>query len=206
MVLAEEALPGREQALMPVGNHSVLGTSMIGPFPEYTEQAVFGLGCFWGAEKIFWQLPGVYSTAVGYSAGFTPNPSYEEVCTGKTGHNEVVLVVFDTRMLSYQQLLAVFWEGHDPTQFMQQGNDAGTQYRSGVYTFSDQQQAQAKASKSRYNELTTESLAKSVVTEIEPVQAFYYAEDYHQQYLAKNTMGYCGHVTIDKTNRPRFSE
>ena len=206
MVLPEEALPGREQALKPTGDHVVLKTKMLEPFPDYTEQAVFGLGCFWGAEKIFWQLPGVVSTAVGYAAGFTPNPSYEEVCTGKTGHNEVVLVVFDPRVLSYQQLLAVFWESHDPTQLMQQGNDVGTQYRSGIYTFSDQQQALAKTSRDRYNQLINEQLASSIVTEIEPVKTFYYAEDYHQQYLAKNPMGYCGHVSIENTNRPRFSE
>lgn len=206
MVLPSEALLGSEQVLKPQGSHYVLGSKMLAPFPEYTEQAVFGLGCFWGAEKIFWQLPGVYSTAVGYSAGFTVNPSYEQVCTGKTGHNEVVLVVFDARVLSYQQLLAVFWESHDPTQLMQQGNDVGTQYRSGIYTFSDQQQTLAEASMRRYNELMIESLARPVVTEIEAAQAFYYAEDYHQQYLAKNPMGYCGHVPIEQTNRPPFSE
>ena len=206
MVLPQEALPGREQALNPTEPHFVLGSAMTAPFPEHTEQAVFGLGCFWGAEKIFWQLPGVHTTAVGYSAGFTPNPSYEEVCTGKTGHNEVVLVVFDPSLISFQQLLAVFWESHDPTQWMQQGNDVGTQYRSGVYTCSDQQQQLAQASRNRYNELIDASLGRAVVTEIEAVKAFYYAEDYHQQYLAKNPLGYCGHVSIDKTDRPRFSE
>ena len=206
MVLPEEALTGRDQALMPNDAHFVLGTSMTAPFEGNAMQAVFGLGCFWGAEKIFWQLPGVYSTAVGYSAGYTPNPSYEEVCTGKTGHNEVVLVVFDPALLSYQQLLSVFWESHDPTQLMQQGNDVGTQYRSGIYTFSDQQQALAKASRTYYNERIKATLGKTITTEIEPMKVFYYAEDYHQQYLAKNPMGYCGHVAIDKTNRPRFSQ
>ena len=158
MVLPEEALAGREEPIVLVEPHFVLGSSMLPPFPSGTQQAVFGLGCFWGAEKIFWQLAGVHTTAVGYAAGFTKNPSYEEVCTGKTGHNEVVLVVFDPEQISYQQLLQVFWEGHNPAQFMQQGNDVGTQYRSGIYTFSEEQQAEAEASRNRYDQQMQESV------------------------------------------------
>jgi peptide-methionine (S)-S-oxide reductase len=162
------------------------------PFPEGTEQAVFGLGCFWGAEKAFWQAPGVYTTAVGYAGGFTKNPTYEEVCSGRTGHNEVVLVVFKTAEASYEEMLRLFWEGHDPTQGMRQGNDVGTQYRSGIYTYSDAQREAALASKEMYAGRLGEAGYGEVTTEVEPAGPFYYAEDYHQQYLAKNPNGYCG--------------
>ena len=188
----DEALPGRDQPITVAPDHFVLGTPTKPPFPEHTEQAVFGLGCFWGAEKAFWQLPGVYTTAVGYAAGFTPNPTYEEVCSGLTGHNEVVLVVFDPRKISYAELLSAFWESHDPTQGMRQGNDRGTQYRSGIYTFTDQQAAAAEESRRRYEEQLHAAGYGAITTEIIPAGEFYYAEDYHQQYLAKNPGGYCG--------------
>ena len=187
-----EALPGRD-ARMPVPeSHFVNGHRLQAPFPAGLETAMFGLGCFWGAEKKFWQLPGVYSTAVGYAAGLTPNPTYREVCTGMTGHNEAVLVVFDPKSVSYDDLLRVFWESHDPTQGMRQGNDVGTQYRSGIYVYSDAQRAAAEASRDRYQgELSREGHGR-ITTEIVPAPEFYYAEDYHQQYLAKNPDGYCG--------------
>ncbi len=172
--------------------HFVLGAPLLPPFPETMQQALFGLGCFWGAERKFWQLDGVYTTAVGYAAGITPNPTYQEVCTGMTGHNEVVLVVFDPEQIRYQQLLAVFWEAHDPTQGMRQGNDVGTQYRSGIYTFSDEQQQLAEASRDAYQQALSQNGFRKITTEILPAPAFYYAEDYHQQYLAKNPNGYCG--------------
>jgi peptide-methionine (S)-S-oxide reductase len=192
MVSREDALPGRDEPLFVPETHEVLGTPLQGPWPEGTETAVFGMGCFWGAERMFWELDGVYSTAVGYAAGLTPNPSYEEVCSGLTGHNEVVLVVFDPSQVSYDQLLKTFWEGHDPTQGMRQGNDVGTQYRSGIYVYSDAQRAAAEASKERYQEALTAARYGAITTEILDAPEFYYAEHYHQQYLAKVPNGYCG--------------
>jgi peptide-methionine (S)-S-oxide reductase len=192
MIDPDDALPGRDQAMPVAAAHFVNGNPITPPWPEGHEQAVFGMGCFWGAERKFWEAPGVYSTAVGYTAGFTPNPSYEEVCSGKTGHNEVVLVVFDANETSYDAMLRVFWEDHDPTQGMRQGNDAGTQYRSGVYTFDETQASQAKASLAVYQAELIEAGYGPITTEIVESGPFYYAEDYHQQYLAKNPMGYCG--------------
>src|SRR6266852_2573951 len=187
-----EALPGRAERMPVPPRHTVLGTPLAPPYPEGMEVAHFGMGCFWGAEKAFWQLDGVYTTAVGYAAGYTPNPTYREVCTGKTGHNEVVRVVFDPRRISYQQLLRVFWEGHDPTQGMRQGGDTGTQYRSGIYCATPQQKAAAEASREAYQrELQMAGYGKTT-TEILDAPEFYFAEDYHQQYLAKNPGGYCG--------------
>ncbi|MEH6580498.1 MAG: peptide-methionine (S)-S-oxide reductase MsrA [Halioglobus sp.] len=172
--------------------HYVNGHQLTAPFPEGMEKAIFGMGCFWGVERMFWQLPGVYTTAAGYSAGQTASPSYAEVCSGLTGHNEVVLVVFDPAVVSYQQLLQVFWEGHDPTQGMRQGNDRGTQYRSGVYTFSSVQADLAVQSKDLFQKALQQAGKGDITTEIVPASEFYYAEDYHQQYLAKNPGGYCG--------------
>ena len=189
---ANEALPGREKAITIPENHFVTGNVIIPPFPGHIEEAMFGLGCFWGAERKFWQQQGVFSTAVGYSGGYTPNPRYEELCTGLTGHNEVVKVFFDPGKISYQQLLIIFWESHNPTQGMQQGNDKGTQYRSGIYTYSDEQQSKALDSKKHYqNQINLLRLAQ-ITTEIQKASTFYYAENYHQQYLAKNPQGYCG--------------
>lgn len=189
---ASEALPGRDHA-MPVSEaHFVLGTPMTPPFPEGSEEIVFGLGCFWGAERKFWELDGVFTTAVGYAAGITPNPSYEEVCTGRTGHNEVVRVVFDPQKIALDDLLRVFWEAHDPTQGMRQGNDIGTQYRSGIYTTTDAQRDAALSSRTRYETALRSAGFEPITTEVEPAGPFYYAEDYHQQYLAKNPAGYCG--------------
>jgi len=193
MVSPDKALPGREQPMAPAGVHFVNGTSLYPPFPEDTEHAIFGMGCFWGAERIFWQIPGVYTTAAGYSGGYTPNPTYEEVCTGRTGHTEAVLVVYDPRQAAYERLLQEFWEQHDPTQHMGQGNDHGTQYRSAIYTFSDGQLDVAKRSRDRYQARLDERGYGSITTEIAPASDFYYAEDYHQQYLAKNPGGYCNH-------------
>jgi peptide-methionine (S)-S-oxide reductase len=193
MPTPEEALPGRQTPMRVPAQHFVLGTPLEPPFPEHTQLAMFGLGCFWGAERYFWQTPGVYSTAVGYAAGYTPNPTYKEVCTGQTGHNEVVRVVFDPAQVSFEQLLRVFWEGHDPTQGMRQGNDAGTQYRSGVYCYSDEQTRLAEASRRDYEAALREVGYGPITTEILPAPTFFYAEDYHQQYLAKNPGGYCGH-------------
>ncbi|MEN9796988.1 MAG: Methionine-S-sulfoxide reductase [Pseudomonadota bacterium] len=187
-----EALPGRPEPLEVSPTHAVLGTRTTAPFPAGLEQALFGLGCFWGAEKRFWKVPGVYSTQVGYSAGPTPNPTYREVCSGRTGHNEVVRVVFDPAKVTYGQLLQVFWESHDPTQGMRQGNDVGTQYRSGIYTFSAAQQQAAEASKGAYGRALSAAGFPAITTEILPASPFYYAEDYHQQYLQKNPDGYCG--------------
>ena len=187
-----EALPGRNTAMTVPENHFVNGNPLQGPFPENMERAVFGLGCFWGAERRFWQTEGVYVTAAGYAGGVTPNPTYEEVCSGNTGHTEVVLVVFDPAFVSYQQLLKVFWESHDPTQGMRQGNDIGTQYRSAVYTVDDGQQSAARQSQELYQSELTTAGHGSITTEILPLDTFYYAEDYHQQYLAKNPGGYCG--------------
>lgn len=172
--------------------HYVNGHALRGPFPDGSEQAMFGLGCFWEAERIFWQLPGVYVTAVGYTAGDTVDPGYREVCSGRTGHAEAVLVVFDPRKISYTELLSVFWEAHDPTQGMRQGNDIGTQYRSGIYTFSDAQQQAARQSLERYQQALSAAGYGPITTEILPAGPFYYAEDYHQQYLARNPGGYCG--------------
>ncbi len=188
----EQALPGRQEPMPVAERHFVLGTPLNGPFPENLRQALFGLGCFWGAEKLFWQLPGVYSTAVGYAGGHTPNPSYQEVCTGLTGHNEVVRVIFDPAVISYDELLRAFWEAHDPTQGMRQGNDRGTQYRSGIYTYDADQQARAQASRDRYQQELERKGLGTITTEILPAPPFYFAEDYHQQYLAKNPDGYCG--------------
>lgn len=189
---AQEALPGRAERMPVPERHFVNGQRIVPPFPEGTERAMFGLGCFWGAEKKFWNTPGVVSTAVGYAAGLTPNPTYREVCTGMTGHNEVVLVVFDPKRVSYDELLRVFWESHDPTQGMRQGNDVGTQYRSGIYTFSPEQHAAALASKAAYEPLLAKAGLGPITTEIVGAPEFFYAEAYHQQYLAKNPAGYCG--------------
>jgi peptide-methionine (S)-S-oxide reductase len=189
---AADALPGRS-ARMPVPPaHFVNQHPLEPPFPDGLQRAMFGMGCFWGAERKFWELKGVYSTAVGYAAGHTPNPTYREVCTGMTGHNEVVLVVFDPKVVSYGDLLKTFWENHDPTQGMRQGNDVGTQYRSGIYCFGDEQRRLADASCAAYQENLTASGYGTITTEILPAPEFYYAEDYHQQYLAKNPDGYCG--------------
>jgi peptide-methionine (S)-S-oxide reductase len=172
--------------------HAVTGERIQPPFPEGTRTAVFGMGCFWGAERLFWQTPGVVSTAVGYAGGMTPNPTYEETCTGRTGHTEAVLVVYDPRQVSYEDLLKVFWEGHDPTQGMRQGNDLGTQYRSAIYTDGDEQAAAAAASRERYQQALSERGKGEITTEVAPAGPFYYAEDYHQQYLHKVPNGYCG--------------
>jgi peptide-methionine (S)-S-oxide reductase len=193
MPAAEEALPGRGEPAFDVPErHAVLGTPLRGPFPEGIEVAYFALGCFWGAERLFWELPGVYSTAVGYAGGFTPNPTYEEVCSGRTGHNEVVLVVYDPKKISYERLLKTFWENHDPTQGMRQGNDVGTQYRSGIYVFSPAQRAAAEASRAAYAKALAAEGLGPITTEVRDAPPFYFAEDYHQQYLAKNPRGYCG--------------
>jgi peptide-methionine (S)-S-oxide reductase len=189
---AEEALPGRDTPIAVPERHFVLDTPLEPPFPDDTERAVFGMGCFWGAERIFWQAAGVYTTAAGYAAGFTPNPTYEEVCSGRTGHNEVVLVVFRPAELPYEEVLRLFWEGHDPTQGMRQGNDVGTQYRSGIYTDSEAQAEVARTSRDAYAERLKGAGYGEITTEIKPAGPFYYAEDYHQQYLAKNPNGYCG--------------
>jgi peptide-methionine (S)-S-oxide reductase len=187
-----EALAGRATAMRVGETHFVNGHRIVPPFPDGMARAMFGMGCFWGAERKFWQTAGVWSTAVGYAAGQTPNPTYEEVCSGMTGHNEVVLVVFDPAQVSYERLLAVFWESHDPTQGMRQGNDAGTQYRSGIYAFDDAQRAAAEASKRAYAERLSAAGYGAITTEVVAAPAFYYAEDYHQQYLGKNPRGYCG--------------
>ena len=192
MPLPDEALPGRSEKMAVPDTHFVNGARLEEPFPDGLERAVFGMGCFWGAEKKFWQLPGVHSTAVGYAGGFTPNPTYREVCSGMTGHNEVVLVVFDPRKVSYDTLLKTFWENHDPTQGMRQGNDVGTQYRSGIYHFNDAQREAAERSREVYQGRLREKGYGRMTTEITPAPPFYYAEDYHQQYLAKNPDGYCG--------------
>jgi len=188
----EAALPGRDEEMEVPLTHFVLGSPLKGPFPEGLEQAVFGLGCFWGAEKQFWKIKGAFTTAVGYAAGFTRNPTYREVCSGRTGHNEVVLVVFDPGVVSYATLLKVFFESHDPTQGMKQGNDVGTQYRSGIYAFSEAQKALAESTRAAYGQALNATGRGDVTTEILEAPPFYYAEDYHQQYLAKNPNGYCG--------------
>ncbi|MDX6681703.1 MAG: peptide-methionine (S)-S-oxide reductase [Solirubrobacteraceae bacterium] len=190
---ADSALPGRETPMAVPDTHFVLGTPLRGPFPQDTETAIFGAGCFWGVEKSFWNVqPGVFTTAVGYAAGLTPNPTYEEVCSARTGHNEVVLVVYRPSEISFADLLKRFWEAHDPTQGMRQGNDVGTQYRSAIYTTTDAQLAAAQASRERYQEALTAAGRGEISTEILRAPEFFYAEDYHQQYLAKNPRGYCG--------------
>ena len=189
----ETALPGRATKMPLPAKHFVNGNPFQPPYPAQMEQAMFGMGCFWGAERKFWQIPeGIYITAVGYAAGITPNPNYQEVCTGRTGHNEVVLVVYDPQVVTYQQLLKVFWENHNPTQGMRQGNDTGTQYRSGIYCYSDSHKLLAEASKAAYQEALSASGYKEITTEILDAPEFYYAEEYHQQYLSKNPGGYCG--------------
>ena len=192
MVSAADALPGRGSAIPTAETHFVNGRPLTANVPEGMEEAMFGMGCFWGVERMFWKLEGVYSTMVGYAAGHTPNPTYQEVCTGKTGHNEVVRVVFDPSVISYEDLLRTFWEGHDPTQGMRQGNDTGTQYRSGIYTYSEAQKSAAEASKMAFGPRLSESGYGPITTEILTAPEFFFAEDYHQQYLAKNPNGYCG--------------
>src|SRR5262245_7142457 len=192
MPTREQALPGRQEPMPVPSAHHVLRAPLRPPFPAGLEQAMFGLGCFWGAERKFWMAPGVYTTAVGYAAGLTPNPTYEEVCSGLTGHNEVVLVVFDPRAVSYEALLRIFWESHDPTQGMRQGNDVGTQYRSGIYVCGPEQRRLAETSRAAYQRGLTKAGYGPITTEILDAPEFYYAEDYHQQYLAKNPGGYCG--------------
>jgi len=189
---ADEALPGRQEPVPTAPTHYVNGAPLKGPYPRGAEKALFGLGCFWGAERKFWQIPGVIVTAVGYAGGSTPNPTYEEVCSGMTGHTEAVLVVFDPKQVSYEQLLKTFWESHDPTQGMRQGNDVGTQYRSGIYYYSDEQRREAEASKAAYEAALDARGLGPITTEIAPAPEFYFAEGYHQQYLAKNPAGYCG--------------
>jgi peptide-methionine (S)-S-oxide reductase len=192
MPAPSEALSGRAQAIRTASTHFVNGAALKGPYPAGFEKAMFGLGCFWGAERVFWQATGVHVTAVGYAGGYTPNATYEEVCSGRTGHNEVVFVVFDPMKTSYEALLRLFWEGHNPTQGMRQGNDIGTQYRSGIYTFSPAQQDAALASKEMYQAELAKKGYGAITTEVIPAPEFYFAEDYHQQYLAKNPGGYCG--------------
>jgi peptide-methionine (S)-S-oxide reductase len=193
MISPAQALPGRAERMPVPERHFVLGHSMTPPFPERMQQVLFGLGCFWGAEKGFWTLTGVHTTAVGYAAGYTPNPGYREVCTGLTGHNEVVLVVFDPGVISFTELLRNFWENHDPTQGMRQGNDVGTQYRSGIYVYGAEQRRQAEESREHYQQALHTAGRGVITTEILAAPEFYYAEEYHQQYLAKNPAGYCGH-------------
>src|SRR5215211_3258683 len=192
MVAPEHALPGHEHAMPVPAAHHVNGHRLVGPWPTGYQQALFGLGCFWGAERAFWQVPGVWSTAVGYAGGFTSNPSYEEVCSGRTGHAEAVLVVFDPQKVSYEQLLKVFWESHDPTQGMRQGNDVGTQYRSAIYWSDEDQREAAERTKAAFAERLRTAGYGEITTEIAPAGAFFYAEPYHQQYLSKNPGGYCG--------------
>ncbi len=192
MVEPASALPGREQAMPLPPKHEVLGTPLAGPFPDGVDTAVFGMGCFWGAERAFWQAGGVYTTAVGYAGGQTPNPTYEEVCSGRTGHTEAVLVAFDTAATSYEEMLKLFWEGHDPTQGMRQGNDVGTQYRSAIYWRDEAQRDAADASRAAYQRMLSQAGHGEITTEIAQAGPFYYAEDYHQQYLVKNPAGYCG--------------
>lgn len=192
MPTTQTALPGREQAMAVPAQHFVNGNPLEGPFPEHLQLAMFGMGCFWGVERKFWQLPGVFSTAAGYAAGLTPNPGYQEVCSGNTGHNEVVRIVFDPNLIGYGELLTAFWEGHDPTQGMRQGNDMGTQYRSGIYTYGSEQAAQADVSRLAFQAALNERGYGVITTEVLPAPVFYFAEDYHQQYLAKNPGGYCG--------------
>ncbi|MEU5965099.1 peptide-methionine (S)-S-oxide reductase MsrA [Micromonospora parva] len=195
MVTPDQALPGRPIAMPVADRHEVLGTPLKGPFPEGLQVAVFGMGCFWGAERLFWTLPGVYTTSAGYAGGITKNPTYEETCSGRTGHAEVVQVVYDPSKINYEDLLKVFWENHDPTQGMRQGNDVGTQYRSAIYTTTDQQRAIAESSRDAFQPIVTRAGKGEITTEIAPLDSYYFAEDYHQQYLAptKNPNGYCNH-------------
>ena len=192
MIDAERALPGREQELPVPERHDVLGTPLKPPFPDGFGQAIFGMGCFWGAERLFWQAPGIYTTAAGYAGGYTPNPTYEEVCSGSTGHTEAVLAVFDPAKTSYEEMLRIFWEGHDPTQGMRQGNDVGTQYRSAIYYADDRQREAAESSRAMFQEKLGEAGHGEITAELAPAGEFFYAEPYHQQYLAKNPNGYCG--------------
>ena len=192
MPTPDEALPGRDKTMPVPARHHVNGNPLEGPFPQNFEQVMFGLGCFWGAERLFWQLQGVYSTAVGYAAGLTPNPTYKEVCSGLTGHNEVVRVVYDPQVITFDDLLRAFWQAHDPTEGMRQGNDVGTQYRSGIYTYSASQQHAAESSRQAYQAALTAAGRGSITTEVIAAPTFFFAEDYHQQYLAKNPGGYCG--------------
>ncbi len=192
MPSSQEALPGRDEVMPVPEKHFVNGNRLQAPFPDGLQQAMFGMGCFWGAERKFWEAPGVYSTAVGYAGGYTPNPDYKEVCSGMTGHNEVVLVVFDPQKTSYNELLKIFWEAHDPTQGMRQGNDVGTQYRSGIYVYDELQRSHALASRDNFQARLRACGYNTITTEIIDAPLFYYAEDYHQQYLAKNPGGYCG--------------
>jgi peptide-methionine (S)-S-oxide reductase len=192
MVEPDEALPGRDEQMPVSGPHEVLGTPIAPPFPEGLEQAIVGMGCFWGAERVFWRAQGVYTTAVGYAGGYTKNPTYEETCSGRTGHTEAVLVVFDPKLTSYEEILRLFWENHDPTQSMRQGNDVGTQYRSAIYATTDEQLDAAEASRAMFQAELAKAGYGEISTEIAPAGPFYYAEPYHQQYLAKNPNGYCG--------------
>jgi peptide-methionine (S)-S-oxide reductase len=192
MVSPEDALPGRDEPMRVPERHEVLGTPLVPPFPESTQQLVVGMGCFWGAERVFWQADGVYTTAVGYAGGYTPNPTYEEVCSGRTGHTEAVLVVFEPTAISLESVLRLFWEGHDPTQGNRQGNDVGTQYRSAIYWASESQRDAAEASRDMFQVELSKARYGEISTEIAEAGPFYYAEDYHQQYLAKNPNGYCG--------------
>ncbi|MGB0499065.1 MAG: peptide-methionine (S)-S-oxide reductase MsrA [Rubricella sp.] len=192
MVAPQDALPGRAAPIPTADAHFVNGRPLKGPYPEGLQTAMFGMGCFWGVERMFWKLDGVWITAAGYAAGYTPNPTYQEVCTGQTGHNEVVLVVYDPETIRYETLLRTFWEGHDPTQGMRQGNDMGTQYRSGIYTYSDTQKALAEETRADYQKRLTAAGYGPITSEIIPAGEFYFAEEYHQQYLAKNPNGYCG--------------
>jgi peptide-methionine (S)-S-oxide reductase len=192
MIAPEDALPGRSDPIPVADRHFVLGTPLKPPFPAGLQPAVVGMGCFWGAERVFWQADGVYTTAVGYAGGYTPNPTYEETCSGKTGHTEAVLVVFDPAKVTYEEILKLFWEGHDPTQAMRQGNDVGSQYRSAVYTTSPEQVAAVEATRAAFGERLNEKGYGEITTEVAPLGEFYYAEDYHQQYLAKVPNGYCG--------------
>ncbi|MEU7839787.1 peptide-methionine (S)-S-oxide reductase MsrA [Micromonospora sp. NPDC049114] len=195
MVSPDQALPGRQIAMPVADRHEVLGTPLKGPFPEGLQVAVFGMGCFWGAERLFWTLPGVYTTSAGYAGGITRNPTYEETCSGRTGHAEVIQVVYDPSKITYEDLLKVFWENHDPTQGMRQGNDVGTQYRSAIYTTTDEQRAIAESSRDAFQPIVTRAGKGEITTEIAPLGSYYFAEDYHQQYLAptKNPNGYCNH-------------
>ncbi|MEU5904432.1 peptide-methionine (S)-S-oxide reductase MsrA [Micromonospora sp. NPDC047467] len=195
MISPEQALPGRPIAMPVADRHEVLGTPLKGPFPEGLQVAVFGMGCFWGAERLFWTLPGVFTTSAGYAGGITKNPTYEETCSGRTGHAEVVQVVYDPSKITYEDLLKVFWENHDPTQGMRQGNDVGTQYRSAIYTTTDEQRAIAESSRDAFQPIVTRAGKGEITTEIAPLGSYYFAEDYHQQYLAptKNPNGYCNH-------------
>jgi len=192
MVTPEDALAGRDDTMPVPAKHDVLGTPIVPPFPDGLEQAIVGMGCFWGAERVFWQAPGVYTTAVGYAGGYTPNPTYEEVCSGRTGHTEAVVVVYDPAQTSYEEILRLFWENHDPTQGMRQGNDVGTQYRSAIYTTSDAQRAAAESSREMFQVELSRAGYGEISTEIAEAGPFYYAEPYHQQYLSKNPNGYCG--------------